>query len=99
MFRPWTHNKDKYRDYHRNLLVDKYNNALTLEMIVSAGSASVHNFMMHRLNATKMCVMIKRALTRVFDAHEPDALTQDEIVEQLGKPCRDHIDCSGHASA
>ena len=30
MFRPWTHNKDKYRDYQHNLLVDKYNNALTL---------------------------------------------------------------------
>jgi hypothetical protein len=54
--------------------------------------------MTNRLTASIMCATIKRALIRVFDAYVPDALTQDEIVEQLGKPCRDHIDCSGSLS-
>ena len=52
MARPWTHNKDKYRDYQCNLLIDKFNNALTLEMKVSAGRASIHNFMRQK-NAAK----------------------------------------------
>ena len=67
-------------------------------MKVSAGRTSIHNFMMHKFNAARMCGMIKRALTRVFDARNPEALTQNEIIEQLEMPCRDHIDCSGSLS-
>ena len=96
--RGWVSSCTSFRNLHWNGLLNKYNNALVrilLSYAIAWHHDSIQDMFENGFSAESMCLVIKEALTLLFDAQVPDASTPTEILETLRHNDRDDIHCGG----
>ena len=96
--RGWVSSCTSFRNLHWNGLLNKYNNALVRVMLsysVARRRNSIQDLFERGFSAESMCSVIKEALTYLFDAQIPDAITPAEVRATLRHNDRDDIYCGG----